>query len=126
MKILGFLIFLFAVPVLAQPVVVNCASTTLATTYSTSPPSLPTAFTLIQPPPQGHLMISNPTSVAICATATVSATAPSTLTPTEHCVPPNAIAAWDDLNFPSNSKFYIYLRADQSSCTTGILYVDFW
>lgn len=111
----------------AQPVVVNCADSTLSTTYSASAPSLQPLFTNLASYPQPRLMIANPTGVAICATPVASnAPVPDVLTSKEHCVPAGAIMAWDGLNMVTRGPVKIYLRANEVACTTGIFYADYW
>lgn len=107
--------------------IVNCASGTLGTTYSTSTPSLQTSLTGIYLRATPTLMVANPSAVRICANVvTVSSSVPPTAANgNEHCIPAGSIAFWDAINIqrgPSN----IYLRADVASCTTGIIDVDIW
>lgn len=126
LKILGAFLVLFCGLAEAQVVAVNCASGSLGVTYSNSAPSLQPLFTSIPSNPEGHLMLANPTTVAICATITRGTVAPAPFTDAEHCVPPGAIMAWDDLNMPTRGPVRVYLRANVAACTTGIFYADFW
>jgi hypothetical protein len=117
---------LLAMPVWAHNAIINCASTTLATTYSTSSPSL----ALSQVPtksPQSHLAVINNSGSRICVnTDTASVTvAPTAGTGHEHCIAPNMFAFYDDINV-NNNFVNIYARADVSSCTTGTIDLDLW
>lgn len=124
--ILAALGLLLSAAAFGQGGFVNCASTTLAQTYSTSSPSLLAVFTNISAPSGGRLMIQNPTATTICATVTKSTSAPAAGNADEHCAIPNAIAAWDFVNYPYTSRLYVYLRARTTNCTAGEFNVDFW
>jgi hypothetical protein len=124
MKIITFFLILSSVA-FTQPVYVNCASGTLGQTYSGATPSLQAAFTNI-PVYVNHLAIINSTGVNICATPFNIASAPLTFTANEHCTVANSTMAWDGINTINTSPIYIYIRADQASCTTGGFYVDVW
>ena len=126
MRIVFLLLAFISASVFAQPVVINCGNSTLATTYSGSTPSLVAAFTGVTVPAQPSLMIQNPTATTICATTAVVAGVPATLTSLEHCCAPGGLCSWDFLPLPVNAVINIYLRADQASCSSGIAYADFW
>lgn len=107
--------------------IINCASTNINTTYSTSAPSL--AIQLA--PSQGHLAIINNSSVRVCAnTITISTTvAPTAGNGNEHCVAPNMFAFYDGINLAKGQplgKVNVYIRSDAATCTTGTVDIDLW
>lgn len=103
---------------------INCANTTLGQTYNTSAPSLALSGVNYG---NGTFMLINPTAFRICAfTRANSATvAPTAGDPKEHCFAPGVIAFLDNIDAQPQTA-YVYLRADQANCTSGIIDVDLY
>lgn len=104
-------------------VAVNCASTSVPTTYQITTPSLQPNLTAMNKY-TNHLQVNNPSSTRICVQtlATSVATAPSTPSIGEHCTPANALFAWDFVAINGN----IFIRADGASCVSSTIDVDAW
>ena len=120
MKKLALILILLTVPAFAKHFKVNCASTNLATTYSTSSPSL--ALTDLKY--NSHIALLSTATVRICvyAVAASASSAPTAGDADEHCIPPGYGFAWDGVPVGKTA----YLRADGASCTTGIIDLDIW
>jgi hypothetical protein len=123
MKRFLLLILLVVQPSFGIDAIINCASTNIAQTYSTSFPSL--AITTGHE--VSHFALFNNTAGRICSNTTTasSSSAPSASNGSEHCVPPYSFAIWDGVDVPQNTK-NIYLRGDAATCTTGIVDADIW
>lgn len=120
---------LMALPInaLAINAILNCASSNIPTTYSTSSPSLPTALKGFGVPSKASLAVINNTAGRICVnTITPSSTvAPTAGNNKEHCVAPQMFAFYDLIDMPT-LKGNVYVRADVATCTTGTVDIDVW
>lgn len=116
------LLLIFEQVCFAQGVTVNCGSATLGTMYSTSAPSLQPALNALSY--RQHIKLINPTSSYICVDVSsgTTTTAPATNGIYEHCVVPMNTESWDNVAVGTVA----YLRADQTSCSTGQFRIDFW
>ena len=102
-------------------IIINCGSTTLTTTYSTTSPSL----ALSQVPYKPNLSIFNASTTRICVN---TVTASTTVAPTagnghEHCVPGQTYAILDNINTNVN-LVNVYVRADGANCTSAVVDID--
>lgn len=71
-----------------------------------------------------HFSIVNGASVRICVDtgSNSTSTAPSSGGADEHCVPATYGFAWDFVTINS----VIYVRADGSTCSSGVVDIDAW
>lgn len=103
---------------------INCATTPLAQTYSTSSPSL--AMSHVGTPFQAGLSMINNTTGRICLnTVSTSTLAPTAGNGNEHCLPVNAVLVLDHINVPTRFTS-IYVRGDLANCTSGTIDIDLW
>lgn len=108
--------------------IIDCASTNIATSYSTSNPSLPTTLKQVPLPSKASLAVINNTAFRICVNTVTSSisVAPTAGNGNEHCVAAMMFAFYDNLNFAGSSTTNVYVRADASACTSGTVDIDLW
>lgn len=106
--------------------IINCASTTLTTSYSTSAPSLPATLKNFETPQGPNIAAINNTTGRICFNTTSASTAaPTAGNGNEHCLAPQSILVLDKVNAPY-LKMSVFVRADAASCTSGVVDIDVW